>query len=309
MAKITFLGTADSIPSKSRNHLSVLLNYDGENILFDCGEGTQRQFRKAELNPCKVTRILISHWHGDHVLGLPGLLSTLSLSGYTKTLYLYGPRGIKKKFEDMLRVFSFVQNYEIKVEEVGTARCTPNCGVKGQRFFENEDFYLEAFPLEHGIPCNGYNFVKKGQRRIDKDKLKKFKIKEGRYLLDLKEGKDLHYENKKYKNKDLTYLEKDKKVSFVVDTRFNPKISGFVENANILIGESTFSRELKKDAREKMHLTSEDIGNIAKKAGVDKLILAHISSRYLKDIKQILNEVKEIFKNSYLVKDLDSLEF
>ena len=88
MTKITFLGTSDQIPSRSRNHTSILLTYEGENILIDCGEGTQRQFRKANLNPCKITKILISHWHGDHVLGLPGLLSTLALSGYNKTLHI-----------------------------------------------------------------------------------------------------------------------------------------------------------------------------------------------------------------------------
>ena len=103
--KLTFLGTADQIPSADRNHTAILLTYEGENMLVDCGEGTQRQFRKAGLNPCKITKILITHWHGDHVLGLPGLLSTLSLSGYNKKLYIYGPKGTKEYVREMLRVF------------------------------------------------------------------------------------------------------------------------------------------------------------------------------------------------------------
>ncbi|HDZ60764.1 MAG TPA: MBL fold metallo-hydrolase, partial [Candidatus Pacearchaeota archaeon] len=94
--KVTFLGTAASIPTVNRNHTSIHLNYQGENILIDCGEGTQRQFRKAGLNPCKITRILITHWHGDHVLGVPGLLQTLALTGYRKTLHIYGPKGTKQ---------------------------------------------------------------------------------------------------------------------------------------------------------------------------------------------------------------------
>ncbi|MEA3414122.1 MAG: MBL fold metallo-hydrolase, partial [Nanoarchaeota archaeon] len=118
MVKIIFLGTADSIPSKNRNHISVLLNYEGENILFDCGEGTQRQFRKAGLNPCKITKILISHWHGDHILGLPGLLSTLALSGYNKELQIYGPKGIKEKINSMLVLFNFKRDYKIIVKEI-----------------------------------------------------------------------------------------------------------------------------------------------------------------------------------------------
>jgi len=94
--KVTMLGTADQIPSFNRNHSAILINYEGENILVDCGEGTQRQFRYAKLNPCKITKILITHIHGDHVLGLPGLLSTLAMSGYGKDLEIYGPKGIKK---------------------------------------------------------------------------------------------------------------------------------------------------------------------------------------------------------------------
>src|SRR3990167_2584674 len=95
MIKITFLGTSDSIPSSKRNHTAILLSCEGENILIDCGEGTQRQFRKMGLNPCKITKILITHWHADHVIGLIGLIKTLDISGYGKTLFIYGPRGIK----------------------------------------------------------------------------------------------------------------------------------------------------------------------------------------------------------------------
>jgi len=118
MIKITFLGTSDSVPSLKRNHTAILLTYKGENILVDCGEGTQRQFRKAGLNPCKVTRILLTHKHADHTLGLPGLLKTLSLTGYQKTLFIYGPRGIKKFMENLLETFGKIENYKIDVREI-----------------------------------------------------------------------------------------------------------------------------------------------------------------------------------------------
>ena len=159
--KITFLGTSDSVPSATRNHPAVWLNYGGENILFDCGEGTQRQIRKAKLNPCKINRILITHWHADHVLGIPGLLKTLALSGYKKQLNIYGPRGIKIQMNSLLKLFGFREDYKIKVEE-----------VEG-KFFETEDFYLQAEKMDHRIPCNAYAFVKKGKLRIDKKKLAK----------------------------------------------------------------------------------------------------------------------------------------
>jgi ribonuclease Z len=294
--KIHFLGTADAIPSERRNHLAVLLNYEGENILFDCGEGTQRQIRKAKLNPCKITKILISHWHGDHVLGLAGLLSTLSLSGYNKTLNIYGPKGFKRNFEDMIRLFHFEKTYKINVEE-----------VLG-RFFENEDFYLEAAPVDHTISCNSYNFVKKATIRIDKAKLKKYKIKEGPHLKEIKKGKDITYEGKKYKAKDLIFEDKGKKVSFIVDTKYKKELYEFAKEADLVIAESTFSAELEKEAQEKMHLTSQQAAEIAKKSKSKKLVLIHLSARYEANTKQILDEAKKVFKDTVIVKDLDVLD-
>jgi len=296
--KITFLGTGDAIPSARRNHSAIFLNYDSENILIDCGEGTQRQFRKAGLNPCKINRILITHWHGDHVLGIPGLLQTLALSGYNKTLYIYGPRGTNKYVEEIIKIFKFVGKYEIKVEEISN---------KG-KFYETSDFYLEAEQMEHGTPANAYNFVIKDKMRIDKKKLEKSKLPLGPLIKNLKEGKDVIYNGKKYKSKDFVYFEKGKKISVVLDTAMNPKIEPFVKNSELFICESSFGSELEKEARERMHMAVNQTANIAKKAKVKKLILTHISSRYEKNLNQILNEAKKIFKESYLVKDLDVVE-
>ncbi len=294
--KIVFLGTSDSVPSASRNHPSMWLNYKGENILFDCGEGTQRQIRKAKLNPCKITKILITHWHADHVLGLPGLLKTLEMSGYRKTLHIYGPKGTKLLMKSLLKLFAFRTDYQIKIEEVNG------------KFFENEDFYLESEKMDHRVPCNAYNFVKKGKLRIDKIKHSQFKITSGKHLQKLKQGKAISYKGKKYSAKTLTYSEGEKKVSFVLDTAFNKKISPFVKEADVFICESAFSSEIKEKAEERYHMTAKKAGEAAKKAKVKKLFLIHISQRYSKNLEQILKEAKKIFKNSYLPKDLDSLE-
>jgi len=296
MVKLTFLGTADQISSESRNHTSILLVNNEENILIDCGEGTQRQFRKADLNPCKVTRILITHWHGDHVLGLIGILSTLAVSGYNKTLFIYGPRGIKENMQNLFYAFPFKKTYEIIIEEVSG------------KFFENENFYLEAEKMQHGINTNAYSFTKIGKKRIDKDKMKKLGLPEGPLMRDLKEGKDIVFEGKKYKSKDLTFQEEDLKISFVLDTLNNENIIPFVKNSNLLVSECNFSKNDIDKAREHFHLTSVDVGKIAKKAKVEKLILTHISQRYEKCPKLILEEVKENFSNVVFAKDLDSFE-
>jgi len=294
--KLTFLGTADQIPSANRNHSAILLNYNEENILIDCGEGTQRQFRKAKLNPYKTTRILITHWHGDHVLGLPGLLQTLAMSGYNKTLYIYGPKGTEFLMRGLLKLFNFKKKYEIKIKE-----------VQG-KFFETKDFYLEAKSMEHGIPCNAYFFEEKSKTRIDKKKLKKSGLPLGPLISKLKSGKNITYKNKKYLAKNLTYTDTGKKISIVLDTLLNKNITNFVKNSDVLICESSFSSDLEDKAKEHLHLTSKQAGEIAKKAKVKKLILTHLSQRYEKNPKKILNETKKIFKNSTLAKDLMVVE-
>jgi ribonuclease Z len=293
--KIVFLGTSDAVPSSERNHTSILLNYKNENILIDCGEGTQRQFRKAKLNPCKLTKILITHWHGDHILGLAGLIQTLSFSGYNQTLVIYGPKGTKIFFKNLMKTFIFHENFKIKVEE-----------VEG-KFFENEDFYLEAEKMSHGVPCNAYIFVKKKKLRINKTKLEKTKI-QGPILKQLKEGKDIVYDGKKYFAKNLIFEETDKKISFVFDTSFNNKIIPFVKNSDLLICESTFGPELEEQAKEYHHLTSNQTAEIAKHSKSKRLVLTHISQRYSKDPKKLLDSAKKIFKNSSLAEDFEKIE-
>tara|TARA_Y100000310_G_scaffold161721_1_gene161614 strand:+ start:173 stop:1069 length:897 start_codon:yes stop_codon:yes gene_type:complete len=296
MINITFLGTCSAIPTLKRNTTSVLLTYNGENILIDCGEGTQRQFRKAKLNPCKITRILITHWHGDHVLGIPGILQTLSLSDYNKTLFIYGPEGTKKFMKNLLKTFIFKLNYKIEIKE-----------VKG-RFFENQEFYLEAKETYHGIPSNAYSFVKKGQVKINKEKLKKTKLPSGPLIKKLKQGKNITYKGKKYLAKNLTSRENDVKISFVYDTLFNKKIPLFVKNSKLLICDSSFHSNMEMKAKEHKHLTAKQAGEIAKQSKSKKLVLTHISQRYEKNFNKVLIDAKKVFKNTILVKDFDVIE-
>jgi len=295
--KITFLGTGDAIPSANRNHSGFLVSYRDENLLFDCGEGIQRQFRKARLNPCKLTKILISHWHGDHILGIPGILQTLALSGYNKFLEIYGPKGTKKFMKEIFNTFVFTGKIKFKIHE-----------VEEGKFFENNDFYLESKKMQHGCPCNAYNFVIKGRVRIDKKKLEKLKISPGPHIKELKEGKDIFVCKKKYKSKDLVFVEDSKKLSIVMDTKNNVGIVGFVKDADLLIIESTYDKDSLDLAKEHWHMTCVEDADIAKKAKVKMLALTHISQRYSKNPKKLLDEAKKIFKNTILPKDLDVVE-
>jgi len=251
--------------------------------------------RKAGVNPCKLTRVLITHWHGDHVLGLSGLLQTLALSGYNKTLFIYGPKGTKKFIKTIFRTFAFKEKLKFEVKEI--------IG----KFLETPDFILEAGAMNHGIPCNAYSFVLKEKRRINKEQLKKFKISPGPLLQKLKQGKDIISNGKRYSVKQLTYIEKRKKISFIFDTVYEKRISSFVKDSDLLICESTFSSEEENKAREFKHLTSKQAAEIAKQSKSKQLILTHISQRYSKNPETVLNQAKKYFKNSILVEDFDEL--
>jgi ribonuclease Z len=294
--KINFLGTSAQIPTIKRNHSAILLNYKGESILVDCGEGTQRQFRIAKINPCKVTRLLITHWHSDHILGIPGFLSTLALSGYNKTLHIYGPIGTKEFMKDLLKMFNFQKKYNIVVKE-----------TEREKFYENEDFYLESEKMSHGIPTNAYSFVIKDKLRLNKKKIENSKLPFGPLLKNLKEGNDITYSGKKYKAKDFLYGEKGKKISFVLDTLFNDKIIPFVKNSDLLICESSFSSNLNEQAKEHLHLTAKQCGEIAKKSKSEKLILTHISQRYENKIQELLKDAKKEFKKVTIAEDFDEI--
>jgi len=297
--KLTFLGTGSAIPTARRNHPAFYLQYKNENILVDCGEGTQRQFRKAKLNPCKITKILITHWHGDHVLGLPGLFKTLMLNEYNRELEIYGPRGTKRKIEMYLDLFAHKgTELNIKVSEVEE-------GI----FFENEDFYLESAVMEHDVSCVAYSFVLKEKTRIDKKKLEKLKLGNSPLIGELAKGKKIEIGGKKIDGKKLIYVEPMKKITFVMDTRMNENAIKISKSADLLVCEATYSKEDEGLAEMRAHLISTESAKIAKKAKVGKLILTHLSQRYDEMPKVIVKEAVAVFKDVKVAEDLDMVEF
>ncbi|GAH52027.1 unnamed protein product, partial [marine sediment metagenome] len=166
----------------------------------------------------------------------------------------------------------------------------------------------KAEKMTHRIPCNAYSFVKKGQARIDKKKLKRTGIPLGPLIRKLKEGKNVKYKSKTYRAKNLTFQENSKKVSIVLDTSFNKKITSFVKNSDVLICEATFMSSLKDMAKERYHLTVKQVAEIAKKSKSKKLFLIHISQRYSRELKKVLAEAKKTFRNSHIPKDLDFIK-
>jgi ribonuclease Z len=291
--EITFLGTSQAIPTESRNHTAILLRYEDEMIMVDCGEGTQRQFRKAHINPCKLTRILITHWHGDHILGLPGLLQTLALNNYNQTLHIYCPKGTMHYLDDMLRMFAFIGKVDIERHEIDE-------GI----FLDTKKFQLECYRMKHSARSLSYVFKEKDKTRIDASKLKKLKIPNGPLIGELQKGKDITVNGKKIKSKDITYHENGKRIAVIMDTALIDSCYDTAKDSDLLICESTYSSEDEEKADEYMHLTAGQAAQIAKKSGSKKLILTHISQRYEHATYILLKEARKIFKNTELAEDL-----
>lgn len=291
--KLIFLGTGGAIPTISRNHTSIFLKYKNSDILIDCGEGTQRQIRKAKINPCKITDLLITHFHGDHVFGLPGLLQTLYNNEYNKTLNIYGPKGTK----ELIR----------KILEFTGAKIKINFKEVSGEFIDNHYFKITALPLEHDIPCNGYMFEEKDRLRINKNKLEKYikmyKIS-GPQIGLLAKKRNVKIKNKIIRWKDFTYLEKGRKISFVLDTKMCNNLNKLIKNSDLAIIESSFLEEEKKLAIKYKHLTLEEAAKAAKKEKVKQLFLTHISQRYEFKEEYLLKKARKIFPKTKIAKDL-----
>jgi len=297
MAQVTFLGTSSMQPTKERNHTAILLNYKSENILFDCGEGTQRQLRLAGIKPSKITRICISHWHGDHVLGIPGLISTMGTDQFAKKLHIYGPKGSKKYMEHVLKAFLSVGIIDFEIHEVSS-------GV----IYDSEDFFLSTEPLKHNSVCLGYAFTEKDRLRINTAEVKKLGLKEGPIMGKLQAGKNVTVDGKKVLAKDVTYNVKGKKFAYIADTRPCDGANILAENTDLLVTESSYHSNEQQKAREYKHLTAAEAALIASNAGAKKLILIHPSLRY-KDVNILVEEAREYFPDVTFAEDLMKVSF
>lgn len=289
--EILFLGTSSMVPTKERNHSGILIRYKNENILVDCGEGIQRQLKIAGAKITKITKILISHWHGDHVLGIPGLIQSMSASGYNGELKVYGPVGTKKFMEKMFEVFAFNNKIDIMVNEISSGK-----------FFENNDFILEAKTLEHNVPTLGYSLTEKDKRKIDIKYIKKIRITIGPLVGELQKGKSIVWKGKKVDESKATEIVGGKKITIINDTLPCRNADALAKNSDLVICEATYSSDMEDKSAKYMHMTAAQAAKLAKKSNAKKLILTHFSARY-KDTKGLEEDAKKHFKNVICAKD------
>jgi len=291
--EVKILGSCSATPVYNRHPSAQLLNIDHRLYLIDCGEGTQIQLTRFKIKFNKIDHIFITHLHGDHYLGLVGLLSSMHLHGRIKDLYLYGPPGLDEIITVQMRYSETFLNYKINFRELDTE--------KQEIIIETNTMTVETIPLQHRIKCCGFLFREKPKkRRVNKEMIPANILLQE--IAALKNGEDIFDEsgNLKYKNEEVTFPpRRSRSFAYCTDTIYTENFLPQIKGVDLLYHESTFLKDLALRAEETYHSTAADAATTALKAGVEKLIIGHFSSRY-KDLQPLLNEAKEIFANTFL---------
>ena len=291
--EVTILGSSSATPIYNRNPSAQALNINERLYLIDCGEGTQQQLLRFDIKASRIENIFISHIHGDHYLGLVGLLSSLHLNGRKKSLTIYGPPQLKEIIDLQLNYSETVLEYllEYKFTDPNTAEVV----------LETQDVVVETIPLDHGIACTGFIFKeKKRLRKLLKEKLIALNIPI-EYYSPLKKGQDyVSPDGEIYKNETLTVDSEDpKSYAYCTDTLYNEKYFEQISNSTVLYHEATFLNNMIERAVETHHTTALQAATIALKTNAKKLLIGHFSARY-KTLIELLDEARSIFPETEL---------
>jgi ribonuclease Z len=293
--RVVFLGTGGSIPTRERGLPAVVIQRDGEQIMFDCGEGVQRQMVKAGCGFHRKMKIFVTHMHGDHVLGLPGLLQTMALLDRQRKLELYGPSGLKRFLECIRETVQFVLTFEVKVHEI------EDTGV----VCEEKDYVVEATWADHVIPSLAYAFVEKPRPgRFYPEKARVLGVPEGPLWSRLQQGHQVRSAGGKIvKPQQVAGSSRiGRRIVYSGDTRAFDGLMKLASHADLLIHEATLDDTLAERACEDGHSTPAQAARIAKKAQVKRLVLTHISARYM-DAGKLFEQAKKIFRETKVAED------
>ena len=299
--KLTILGCYSATPRTFTNPTSQVLEIQKHLFLIDCGEGTQVQLRKYKVKFSRINHIFISHLHGDHFFGLPGLISTFRLLGREKEMHIYGPKGIKEAITLLLKLGDSWTNYPLIFHELESK--------KPQLIFEDDKVTVHTIPLDHRVYTNGFLFMEKpAPRTLDVEAVSKFDIDRKQYA-KIKNGADgVSADGKIIPNNELTINPpKPKSYAFCSDTAYNETILPSIHKVSALYHESTFLETESKLCDKTKHSTAKQAAQIAKKAKVGTLILGHYSTRY-KSTELFRQEAQKVFPNVELADDGKSFE-
>ncbi len=303
MLQITFLGTVSGIPTKDRNHSAIIFDYytyKKSTLLFDCGEGTQKQLMMSDVSFMDIDNIFISHWHADHFAGLIPLIQTMNMEKRKKELNIYGPEA-ERFVADIIDLGYFGLRFPVNAINV------PFEGSEITKIFEEDEFEILSIPTLHTVPSVAYCFKEKDKWNIDLKKLKEMGLSRGVWLKKLKKEGKARY---KGKTVELEYVSNKKdgiKAVYTGDTLPCDNVVKISKESDILIHDGTFM-EL-DESKGKYHADVAEAAKIAKKAGVKELILTHLSRRYDKnDVKEMEERARKVFPNSRVAHDFMKVE-
>jgi len=295
---VTILGSSSALPTETRFPTSQVVNLNDRLYLIDCGEGTQIQLRKFGFKAGKINHIFISHLHGDHIFGLPGLISSMALGGKKGELHIYSHSELKIMMDHLMKFINEFEDFKVVYH--------PLSFRSKAVIFEDSNLIVESFPLKHRIPCCGFIFREKQHElhlRGDKIDYLNVPIKD---RVALKKGADFQTpEGKIIPNNELTFPpDPPRSYAFCTDTICRRQIIPIIENVDLLYHEATFADDLSDLALKTYHTTSKQAARIAAEAKVKKLIIGHFSSRY-KSVKLLVDEARVIFPDTFPANDGD----
>ncbi len=294
---LTILGCSSQQPTRRRNHGAYLVRWNEEGLLFDPGEGTQRQFIFAEIAPTCVTRIFISHFHGDHCLGFGSMLMRLNLDKVTHPIHCYYPAS----GEEYFRRLRFGTIYHEMINVV--AHPIDKEGL----VIDDENFRIEAYFLHHGVENLGWRIKEPDSRKFDAEKLRSFGVK-GPAVRDLEKNGKVEVDGKEVVLDDVSTVRIGDVLAVAIDTLPCPNLLKIAKGAKLFLCESTYLDKHKDLAKSHFHLTTKQAATVAKEAGVGQLILTHFSARY-QDLEEFEKEAQEIFPNTRAADDLKQFPF
>lgn len=296
---LTFLGTGGGAPSLQRNVTSIAFTraISGESWLFDCGEGTQLQFMRSALKPGKLDKIFITHLHGDHIFGLPGLLTSRSMAGLTSPFTVYGPKGIKTFIETALALSGSYTDYPLDIIE-----------IEAGLVLDDGEFRVTAWPLNHVIECYGYRIEQHDKPGfLDAARLKAEGVERGPWFQQLKQGETITLaDGRVIKGADyLGPVTKGKTLAIFGDTAPTDVALQLAKNVDLMVHETTLEAAMVEKANGRGHSTTLQAAEVAKRAGAKRMIATHFSSRYAaQDMARLLDECQSIFPATELARDL-----
>ncbi len=297
MIEITFLGTVSGIPTKDRNHPAIILEYYGEQkdtILFDCGEGTQKQLMSSGISFMDIDKIFITHWHADHFAGLLPLIATMNMEKRHKELKIFGPEA-ERFVSNIMDLGYFGSRFPVIPIDV------PFEGEQITKIFDSEEYEILSIPVLHTVPAVAYCFKEKDRWNIDLNKLKKMGLKRGAWLKKLKKYGKAEFKGKEIVLHEVATSKPGLKVVYTGDTKPCSNIVKISHLSDLLIHDGTFL-EL-EESKGKAHADVKEAAKIAKQAKVKQLILTHISRRYTEPQK-LETEAKKVFSNTKVAHDM-----